>query len=287
MSAPTVTVTATISDQNGGPVEGAIITMVMDRSEVYGGIIVKESVSGTTNASGVATLSVFPNALGSNGSQYKVTIVTPEQTIRSTAVVPNSNCNLHDIMQVPPYPAISLAQAATTAAQGYASAASASAANALTYRNSAEASATNATNSANAAAASALSASNDKATASNAAISATAAQSGAEAARDQAIANAAAIEIGIEPDQIPKNYMLGNLAYLDSDPAKVEGPASSVSGRIATFSGTSGKVVQDSGTAISDLVPATRTINGQALTNNITITSGLTPIETMFWAGGM
>ncbi len=132
MTAPTVRVTATVFDQAGQPIEGATILMALDRSEVYQGFVVPASASGTTDATGQTVLLVFPNALGVNGSQYKVTITTPEKTIRSTAVVPNSDSYLHDIMQTPPYPAISLAQQATNQAQVYAAQAGASSVQAVT-----------------------------------------------------------------------------------------------------------------------------------------------------------
>lgn len=219
MSAPTVTVTATISGQDGLPVEGATVTMVMDRAEFYQGFVVKESVSATTNASGVATLAVFPNALGANGSQYKVTIITPEQTIRSTAVVPNSNCNLHDIMQVPPYPAISLSQAAMTAAQNYAAQAGASASTASGHATTAGTYAGTATSASTSAQSFSLASAASASTASNAALSATASAAAASSSAAAAAANAASIAIGVEAEQIPKNWMLGGLAYVDADPA--------------------------------------------------------------------
>lgn len=185
MSAPTVTVTATINSQDGLPIEGATVTMVLDRSEVYQGFVVKESVSATTNALGVALLDVFPNELGTTGSQYKVSIITPEQTIRSTAVVPNSACNLHDIMLVPPYPPMNVVQSAVSSAQGYASTASAAsvqagvhAAAALVSQGAALASASTATIQAGLSQSYSLSAHDDAVTASNAAITATAAAAG-------------------------------------------------------------------------------------------------------------
>jgi hypothetical protein len=216
MSAPTVTVTATISGQDGLPIEGATVTMVMDRAEFYQGFVVKESVSATTNSSGVATLAVFPNALGANGSQYKVTIITPGQTIRSTAVVPDSNCNLHDIMQVPPYPAISLSQAAMTAAQNYAAQASASASTASGHATTAGSYAGTASGAATLAQGYAISAAADAVTASNAAISATASAAAASSSAAAAAASAASVpSVGIDPGDVPTNADLGALAYVD------------------------------------------------------------------------
>ena len=43
----------------------------------------------------------------------------------------------------------------------------------------------------------------------------------------------------------------------------VSGPASAVDDRIATFDGTTGKLIQDSGTLVSDLAPKTMSINAQ------------------------
>lgn len=64
----------------------------------------------------------------------------------------------------------------------------------------------------------------------------------------------------------------------------VTGPASSVDGRLAVFSGATGKVIKDGGVAVSNLVQTTRTVSagtgltgGGALSGNITISHGKKP----------
>jgi hypothetical protein len=54
-------------------------------------------------------------------------------------------------------------------------------------------------------------------------------------------------------------------------PGNVTGPASSVNARIATFNGTTGKIIQDSGTLISSLATSTHTHGN--LANNGTVTN--------------
>lgn len=206
MPAPTVNVTATISGQDGQPVQGATVQMVLDRSEVYQGFVVKEGAFGTTDASGTVILPVFPNELGVNGSQYRVVISTPEQTIRSTAVVPNSACNLHDIMQTPPYPPISLAQQATNQAQTYAAQASANAASASGHKDAAAASASTAGVSKTAAETARDAAVAAQAGATSARVSSETARDAAVAARDAAQAAAASVpQTGSGAAQVPTN----------------------------------------------------------------------------------
>jgi hypothetical protein len=53
----------------------------------------------------------------------------------------------------------------------------------------------------------------------------------------------------------------------------ISGPGSSSTDDIATFADTSGQVVKDSGSKVSDLVPKTTTVNGHALSSNITLTA--------------
>ena len=53
----------------------------------------------------------------------------------------------------------------------------------------------------------------------------------------------------------------------------VIGPASAVDDNIATFDSTTGKLIQDGGTKISDLVATTVTVNGHALSSNVTVTA--------------
>ena len=115
---PLVNVTARINDQQGRPVAGAVVRMRLCAPEKYQGLVVPREASQVTDAAGLAVLRVFPNALGYEGSEYDVHITFPGsgtgvcgaadrlpvlRPIRAHAVVPNSDCNLFDILNLPPY----------------------------------------------------------------------------------------------------------------------------------------------------------------------------------------
>lgn len=117
----TVPVTCTASDQNGNPVAGARVTAKLNQTEIYLGHIVPESITAIADANGVAILNLWPNALGTQGSMYRVTATNPDtgrKYLDAMVSVPNSACNLHQIMTTEPYPAIDASQQALAAAQG-------------------------------------------------------------------------------------------------------------------------------------------------------------------------
>jgi hypothetical protein len=169
MSIPTVAVTCIAYDQNGTPIAGGRVTAKLNQTEIYNGFVVPEQVSGVADANGVCVLDLWPNALGVSGSSYSITAVNPDNGktyLRTTAVVPNSACNLHEIIVVEPYPEIDAAEQALIAAQAALAPVTAQAAAAAT-------SATNAASSASAAANSASSASDSATTATSQAGTAT------------------------------------------------------------------------------------------------------------------
>lgn len=134
MPVPTVNLTVTALDASAQPIAGALVAATLTRTEVYESIIVASTVSAVANGSGVAVLAVFPNALGSSGSQYTVTIRDPNKKGVTTVIanVPNNNCNLADIAALPPYPGkpdgqVSVESAAADAAAAAVSAAAADA----------------------------------------------------------------------------------------------------------------------------------------------------------------
>lgn len=117
---PTVPVTLIASDQNGNPVAGARIIAALDKTEIYQGLVAPEQVEVFADANGVAVLNLWPNALGVAGSRYKVRAWNPDTGKRfldTTAVVPNNDCNLHEIIVQEPYPPIDAAEQALIAAQ--------------------------------------------------------------------------------------------------------------------------------------------------------------------------
>ena len=118
---PVVNVTFTAFDQSGAPVVGGRITARLDKTETYNGFVVPEEVSATTDASGVAVLQLWPNALGVAGSLYRVRAWNPDtgrKFLDATISVPNSNCALEQIIVQEPPPPIDAAQQALLAAQG-------------------------------------------------------------------------------------------------------------------------------------------------------------------------
>lgn len=121
MTTPTIAVTCVANDQNGNPVAGAVFTARLDSTEVYQGFVVPERVQVVANASGIAVLNLWPNALGVAGSLYRVTAVNPDtgrKFLDTTISVPNSPCNLHEILVQGPYPTLDAAAQALVAAQG-------------------------------------------------------------------------------------------------------------------------------------------------------------------------
>jgi len=121
MSVVTVAVTCTAFDQQGNPVAGAVLTAKLNQTEIYNGLIVPELYQATADVNGVAVLNLWPNALGVNGSMYQIKATNPDtgkKFLDVTVSVPNSACNLHQIITAEPYPAIDASQQALAAAQG-------------------------------------------------------------------------------------------------------------------------------------------------------------------------
>ena len=144
MSLPTVLVSCQASDQNGNFVAGAEYVAQLTVTEVYAGFVVPETVYATGDANGLAILELWPNALGVASSMYRVTATNPDTGRRfldTTVVVPNSDCQLHQIMVQAPYPPIDASMQALIAAQGALAPVTAQAATARVSRLAAEAAA--------------------------------------------------------------------------------------------------------------------------------------------------
>lgn len=135
---PTVKVTASLVDQQGNPVHRAVVTMRLTTTERCMGYVVPREVRATTAPDGKAVLEVWPNELGSESSEYQVTILFPEpcaangtqagnlpplRSIRGHATVPNADCNLQDIMELPPYEPRGSGQVISAEVAGWAAAA--------------------------------------------------------------------------------------------------------------------------------------------------------------------
>lgn len=152
---PLVNVAAHLVDQQGLPVSGATIRMKLSCVEKYQGLVVPREVSKVTDANGDACLQVFPNELGTEGSEYDVHItgssivgptdscrcgnvgVSTMRTLRFSVVVPNSNCNLFDIANLPPYEQRGMGETLPSEVAGYSYSAAESATEAKNYADAA------------------------------------------------------------------------------------------------------------------------------------------------------
>lgn len=184
-------------DQNGQPVAGAILRAKLDQTEIQGGFVVPEIVEVVADAAGEGVLDLWPNALGVAGSMYRVTATNPDtgrKFLDATASVPNSACELHQILVQEPYPAVDAAAQALIAAQGALAAVTAQAQIATTKAGEALGSASSASGSAIAAASSASAASGSAGAASGSAYDASQAAGAAAiyAGQAQSSADAAA-----------------------------------------------------------------------------------------------
>jgi hypothetical protein len=121
MTITTVPITCTFNDQNGNPISGARVTAKLNKIEIYQGMLVADTATAVADANGVAVLNVWPNALGTQGSLYAIAAISPAtggKFMDAMVSVPNSACNLHQILNIAPYPAIDAAQQALAGAQG-------------------------------------------------------------------------------------------------------------------------------------------------------------------------
>ena len=104
MSVPTVNVTIQVNDSLGNPVEGARVLAKLTISEKYQGFVVPKLAETISDVSGISVLALFPNELGSEGSEYQFKILLPTgKSLKVTAVVPNVDCNLFEIADLEPY----------------------------------------------------------------------------------------------------------------------------------------------------------------------------------------
>ncbi len=127
MAVPTVNVSVHIEDAAGNAVLGVKVNAKLNRTEIDAGIgyVIPEFTTVITDASGNATLVIWPNALGSTESSYEITMVDPNTRgiTAFTATIPNNNVNLWDVADLPVYPGKSdgeIAVAIANTAVGYA-----------------------------------------------------------------------------------------------------------------------------------------------------------------------
>lgn len=120
MPLPTQPVTCRFFDQSGNPAAGARVVFRLTVTEVYDGFVAPELVEATADVNGECVVSLFPNALGSNASQYEVKAWNADdgrKILDAYCTVPDSACLLHEIVIVEPYPSVDQALQAMMAAQ--------------------------------------------------------------------------------------------------------------------------------------------------------------------------
>lgn len=119
MALTTVTVSIDIEQCVGTPLPNARVSFELTGIDIDGALVVPQATSVTCNASGVGSIALWPNARGSQGTQYKVTVFDQNGGHQSSALatVPATNCNLHAILTTPAPATVSDAQAAANAAQ--------------------------------------------------------------------------------------------------------------------------------------------------------------------------
>ena len=208
MAIPTVEVLVVAHDQDGSPSPRAQVTAKLSTVERYNGYVVPDEYSGLTNENGECRINLFPNELGTEGSEYKFKIVhTNGKTVTVYASIPNSNCSLHQVAELDRFELRGAGLLVTEEVSGYANqaimardnarAAESAAANyailCAEHKNDAQAAATTATTRAAKSSASATASANSATTSANSAtasktsrVAAVAARTGSEAARDLA-----------------------------------------------------------------------------------------------------
>ena len=114
---PTVPVTVNFADQNGHPIVGGKVSATLTCDELYNGFVVPNQLTVVSDAAGVAVLDLFPNQLGSQGSQYIFRLTQPGgKTLSVTGTVPNAACTLQSIATLPTAPAAPIGQQAVDTA---------------------------------------------------------------------------------------------------------------------------------------------------------------------------
>ena len=129
---PTVFVSTVVKDQVGEPVRGAVVEAKLTTVDRWQGYIVPKSYKGFTGADGICRLAVFPNELGTEGSEYLFDIKLPDGTgFSALATVPNRDCCLHDITELEPYDPRGTGAVITSEVAAYADAAAKASSEAL------------------------------------------------------------------------------------------------------------------------------------------------------------
>lgn len=100
MALPTVSVSAQLVDNGGNPIVGATVTAMLTVTDYYMKEIVSPApISAVSDAGGNITLNLWPNVLGTQGSQYTFSCIFGGQTlINGAGAVPNAACLIVDVI---------------------------------------------------------------------------------------------------------------------------------------------------------------------------------------------
>lgn len=113
----TVNVFCRLLQPDGTPGAGTRIEFRLPLREIDDGVMLPQLIVAEADTNGEVTVPLWPNENGLESSYYDVTIFTCSRITHDRIVVPDADCNLHDIMQRLPFPPIDVAQQAVTAAQ--------------------------------------------------------------------------------------------------------------------------------------------------------------------------
>ena len=122
MTTPTQPVTCRFFDQDGSPI-AAKVSFKLTTQEILNGIIVGASPDYVIcdASTGIGVINLFPNALGSNGSQYTVKAVdsvTGRKLLPETlCTIPDSPCYLDLILNQEAFPTLDASSVALAGAQ--------------------------------------------------------------------------------------------------------------------------------------------------------------------------
>jgi hypothetical protein len=118
MTAP-VTVSISIKDITGTALARARVMFERTAADVDGAVIAPRATTATCDADGVGSASLLPNTTGSQGTQTRVTIVDENGDLQfsGVATIPETDCNLHAVLNLTAPAGVDDAQQAALDAQ--------------------------------------------------------------------------------------------------------------------------------------------------------------------------
>ena len=125
----TVPVTCKAIRPDGSVIAKGVIRFLLSAPDTENGVVIPQEIRATADETGTAIAELWPNSLGDAGTTYRVLVNDPLGGITSlgSCTVPNSPCNLWQIIDLGPPPTVDTATLAKLAAQQAAASASASA----------------------------------------------------------------------------------------------------------------------------------------------------------------